>query len=113
MAAIAVRAITTVMAVTVVTGVTIVTGVTAVFGVSDYVSKNAGSFARMEWQFSTDASFTTNVTNQTVVLSSTSPLVGTGQGANTEYFARFRYVSDSDVEYVPDIVPVIVGNFWL
>jgi hypothetical protein len=75
-----------------------VTGPVAAFQVSAFNGTNAGSFKEMQWEISTDPTFpANNKTEVTVSANSTNVTVATGIPLFTEYYARFRYRSGSDV----------------
>ena len=84
-----------------------VTPSVATFQVTDFQGVNAGVFASSEWEFDSDPSFPSpNVT--TITTSGVSVSVDTELGANTRYYARFRYTSSTG--YVSEYSPVVKSS---
>ena len=92
-----------------------VTGPSAVFEITSFVGKNAGSFKEMQWEFSTDPTFPAGSTNSTTITSQTTTvIVGTGIGPNSQYYGRFKYVSSNDVTSAfSDTVRAATGSTYV
>ena len=85
-------------------------GVSSSYTINAFAGTGAGSFQKQVWQFCSNDSFSSGVTEREITTNTTNPTVVNGQPGNSQFFARVKFVAANIESAWSDVIRCTTGN---